>query len=199
MTMAALIRLAVPAALGLLAALLVACGGSGKGLIPAAQAGPLQSDFEAVAHAAESGDGSCAGTEAAVGRTEKDFYALPASVDAGLRARLKQGVENLRSRALAMCAQPAPAVTTATTPTVTTETTPTQTTPTTTTSTSATPPPSSEEGGGTEAPGEGAGKGKGQGKGKGEGDGKGVGKEESGEGGESEGASVGGASAGGGQ
>jgi hypothetical protein len=197
MTMAALIRLAAPVALGLLAALLVACGGSGKGLIPAAAAGPLRSDFEAVAHAAESGDGSCAGTEAAIGRTEKDFYALPASVDAGLRARLKQGVENLRSRALAMCAQPAPTATTNATPTVTTETTPTQTTPTTTTSTSATPPPPSEEGGGTEAPheGEGVGKGKGNGNGKGNGGGK----EESGEGEESEGASVGGSSAGGGQ
>jgi hypothetical protein len=198
MTMRALLRLALAAVLGVAAALLVACGGSGKGLIPAAQAGPLQSDFEAVAHAAESGDGSCAGTEAALGKTEKDFLALPATVDAGLRSRLKQGIDNLRSRALAMCAQPAPTVTTATTPTATTETT---TTPTATTTTPTTPtpaPPPSEEGGGTAAPGE---EGEGPGAGKGKGKGKGVGKDggEGSEEPESGGASAGGASPGAGQ
>lgn len=193
-----LVRLAVFGALGLAAALLIACGNSGKGLIPAAQAGPLQSDFEAVAQAAESGNGSCAATEAALGTTEKDFYALPGSVDAGLRSRLKQGIENLRSRALAMCAQPT--VTTTATPT-TTETTTTATTPT-TTSTATTPPPPSNEGGGTEAPGEGEGEGESEsaGKGKGNGKGKGVGKEgdEAAES-ESGGASAGGASPGSGE
>jgi hypothetical protein len=194
-TMRALIRLALAAALGLAAALLVACGGSGKGLIPAAQAGPLQGDFEAVVQAAEAGNGSCAGTETALGKTEKDFLALPATVDAGLRSRLRQGIENLRSRALAMCAQPAPTATTATTPTP--ETTP-ETTPTTTTNTATTPatPPPSEEGGGTAAPeeeGEGAAKGKGKGKGVGKDGGEGTGEAESG------GAGVGGASPGEGQ
>jgi hypothetical protein len=196
MTMRALLRMALAAVLGLTAALLVACGGSGKGLIPAAQAGPLQSDFEAVAHAAESGDGSCAGTEAALGKTEKDFLALPATVDAGLRSRLKQGIDNLRSRALAMCAQPAPTVTTATTPTPTTETTTTPTTPTTTNTTPTPTPPPSEEGGGTAAPGEegeGPGTGKGKGKGVGKDGGEGSGESESG------GASAGGASPGAGQ
>ncbi len=190
MTMRPSLRLAVAAALGVAAALLIACGNSGKGLIPAAQAGPLQSDFEGVAQAAEAGNGSCAATETALGKTEKDFYALPGTVDAGLRDRLKQGIENLRSRALAMCAQPT--VTTTAAPTTTTETTPTPTTPTTTTNTATTPTtPPPNEGGGTEAPGEGEGKGKG----------KGVGKEGGGEAGESEGAGAsGGASApGGGQ
>ncbi len=46
------------APLGVLAGVLISCGGSGKGLIPAADAGPLQGDFEAVAQAAENGDGS---------------------------------------------------------------------------------------------------------------------------------------------
>lgn len=185
------------AALGLAVAALVACGGSGKGLIPAAQAGPLQSDFEAVAQAAEAGNGDCAATETALGRTEKDFLALPASVDAGLRSRLREGIANLRTRALAMCAQPAATVTTTATTTTPTETTTTETTPTATTP--ATPPPKpappSHEGGGTEAPEE-----EGEGPGKGKGVGKGVGKEgdEAGEA-ESGGAGAGGTGSGEGQ
>lgn len=170
--------------LGVAAALLISCGSSPSGLIPAASAGPLQSDFEAVAKAARSGNGSCAATEAALGKTEQDFLALPASVDRGLRARLDQGISNLHEKALAMCAQPTTPATTATsqatTPTQTintaTETTPTATTPTQTTSTATTPTTTapSGQGGGTEAPGEGAesSESKGLGKGKGEGLGK---------------------------
>lgn len=164
------LRLRVPLAglLGVSAALLVACGGSGKGLIPTANAGPLQSDFEAVAQAAESGEGSCTATEAAIEKTESDFAALPATVDAGLRKTLNVGIANLRRRALALCAQPLPqststtktsttpttATSTQTAPTTTTtthtETSPTPTTPTPTTPTATTP------GGGTPAPGSGS-------------------------------------------
>jgi hypothetical protein len=164
-------RLRIPLAglLGVSAALLVACGGSGKGLIPTANAGPLQSDFEAVAQAAESGEGSCTATEAAIEKTESDFAALPATVDAGLRKTLNVGIANLKRRALALCAQPLPqststtktsttpttATSTQTTPTTTTtthtETSPTPTTPTPTTPTATTP------GGGTPAPGSGPG------------------------------------------
>jgi hypothetical protein len=140
------------------AALLVACGSSGKGLIPSANAGPLQSDFEAVAQAAQSGEGNCTTTKAAIAKTEQDFATLPAPVDPGLRKTLSQGISNLRRRALKLCEQPLPQATsstsapttttsTQTTPTTTTQTTPTQTTPTTTTPTSTTP------GGGTPAPG----------------------------------------------
>ncbi|HEY7961985.1 MAG TPA: hypothetical protein VID29_08700, partial [Solirubrobacteraceae bacterium] len=50
----ALVRAAAACALGVTAALLVSCGSSTKGLIPTADAGPLQSDFEAVAQAAQS-------------------------------------------------------------------------------------------------------------------------------------------------
>ncbi len=165
------LRLRIPLAglLGVSAALLVACGGSGKGLIPTANAGPLQSDFEAVAQAAESGEGSCTATEAAIEKTESDFAALPATVDAGLRKTLNVGIANLKRRALALCAQPLPqststtktsttpttATSTQTTPTTTTtthtETSPTPTTPTPTTPTATTP------GGGTPAPGSGPG------------------------------------------
>jgi len=164
---------------------MVACGSSGSGLIPAANAGPLQSDFEAVAQAAQNGNGNCLATESALGKTEQDFLALPASIDAGLRKRLRDGITNLRKVALAMCAQPSPGATTTTTqPTTTTSTTTTPTTPTTTTptstSTTTTPatPAEPNNGGGTPAPeeseeGPGKGKGKGEGNGKGESEGAG--------------------------
>jgi hypothetical protein len=164
--------------LGAAAALLVACGSSGKGLIPVADAGPLQRDFEAVAQAAETANGNCTATEAAIARTEDDFAALPSSVDAGLRRTLLKGIDHLRSRALALCAQPISTVTTnattstspptngttTTTPTTTTPTTPTQTTPPTTTE-----PPG--PGGGTPAPGQEAPPPSGGGTGAGEGNG----------------------------
>lgn len=194
MKMQTLIRLVVAALLGVAAAVLVSCGSSGTGLIPSASAGPLQKDFEAVAKAAASGNGSCAETESALGKTEQDFLALPASIDRGLHRRLQEGISNLHKRALAMCTQPESTATattetqtTTTQTTTSTETTPTTTSTTTPTITQTTPtttPPS--QSGGTEA-GEGeaeAGKGKGKGKGKGEGDGV---------------AGAGGASAGGGQ
>ena len=155
------LRILLTGLLGVLAALLVACGSSGKGLIPTANAGPLQSDFEAVAQAAESGEGSCTATEAAIAKTESDFAALPASVDKGLRKTLSLGIANLRHHALALCAQPLPQSTsTSSTPTTTTST---QTTPTTTTHTETTPttpttstpitPTATTPGGGTPAPG----------------------------------------------
>ncbi|HTR89182.1 MAG TPA: hypothetical protein VMG62_03620, partial [Solirubrobacteraceae bacterium] len=101
-----------------LALLVLACGGSTKGLIPTANAGPLQGDFEAVAQAAENAGGDCSATKAAIEKTERDFAALPASVDAGLHAKLSEGIANLRERALAICAQPLGLTATATTPTV---------------------------------------------------------------------------------
>jgi len=171
------LRAALTLALGALAASLIGCSSSGKGLIPLANAGPLQQDFEAVAQAAETGDGSCASTESALSRTEQDFAALPPSVDSGLRSTLRQGIENLRSQALALCTQPLPSSTATTT---TPKTTPSTTTPTTTpTETQSTPtetqPPAPEPsgpGGGTPAPSEEAEE-EGPGIGKGEGGGKG--------------------------
>jgi hypothetical protein len=179
------LRLIPAGLLGLGAALLVSCGSSNGKLIPLANAGPLQTDFEAVAQAAQTGGGSCAPTEAAILKTERDFSALPATIDAGLRSTLHQGIANLRSRALVLCAQPLAQSTAATTtPTTTTTTTTTRTTPTTptvteTTATSTTPtttpttPTSTGPGGGTPAPGAGetpppAGNGQGGGTGAGE-------------------------------
>jgi hypothetical protein len=155
-----LLRLTVAGLLGVAAALLISCSGSGTGLIPTGNAGPLQSDFEAVAQAAESGDGSCDTTESALLKTEQDFAALPASVDTGLRNTLHRGIENLRTRALALCAQPLPQATaTTSTPKTTTSTTSTTTTPTVTQTTSTQPTPTTSTptttspGGGTPAPG----------------------------------------------
>jgi cytoskeletal protein RodZ len=156
-----LLRILLTGLLGVAAALLVACGSSGKGLIPTANAGPLQSDFEAVAQAAESGEGSCTPTEAAIAKTESDFAALPSSVDKGLRKTLSVGIANLRHRALALCAQPLPSTSTTSTPTTTTSTqttpttttTDTETTPTTPTTSTPAPPTATTPGGGTPAPG----------------------------------------------
>ncbi|HEY2718277.1 MAG TPA: hypothetical protein VGI52_01505 [Solirubrobacteraceae bacterium] len=156
---ARVLRVATALALGALAAVLISCSSSGKGLIPVADAGPLQSDFEAVVSAAENGDGSCTSTESALLKTEQDFAALPSSLDNGLRNTLHQGIENLHTRALALCTQPLPQATvTTTTPKTTTSTTTSTPTETETTSTPSTPTPETPEpsgpGGGTPAPGE---------------------------------------------
>ncbi len=156
---ALLLRALLIASLGVLAALLISCSSSGKGLIPLSDAGPLQSDFEAVAQAAENGDGSCTQTESALLKTDQDFAALPTSVNSGLRNTLHQGIENLRSRSLALCAQPLPQSTiTSTTPKTTTSTTTSTPTETESTETQTTPAPETEgpsgPGGGTQAPGE---------------------------------------------
>lgn len=141
------------ALLCVLAATLSACGGSGAGLIPEGNAGPLRLDFEAVASAAESGNGDCAKTESELAKTEHDFETLPSSVESRLHARLAEGIERLRSQALLACKQPSDlgATTTATTgePTLTPPPSTTTTTTTTTTSSeenvetssSSTPPP----------------------------------------------------------
>jgi hypothetical protein len=140
MNMRMLIRVVVVALLGAAVAMLVSCGSSGAGLIPAANAGPLQEDFEAVQQAAESGDGNCTATESALGKTQQDFLLLPATVDRGLRAHLEKGIANLRKVALEMCEEP---TSTATTQTSTSTSTPsTQTSTTNTTNTTSTTPPS---------------------------------------------------------
>jgi len=153
--------------LGVAGPLLASCGSSGGGLIPTANAGPLQSDFEAVAQAAEHGNGNCAATDEAIQKTERDFAALPGSIDTGLRKRLHEGIGSLRADALEICKQPAPQATvtstsprtTPTTRTTPTATTPTQTTSTPTQSTPATTPTTTGTGGGTPAPGSSGGEG----------------------------------------
>ena len=141
------LRFAAAALLGAAAALLVSCGGTGAGLIPAANAGPLQSDFEEVAQAAKSANGNCAATEAAIAKTVADFKSLPSTVAPELRTTLQRGIAKLHEDALALCKQPLAGTTaTSTAPTTTTTsptTTPTVTEPTTSQTTSTTPPTTS--------------------------------------------------------
>jgi hypothetical protein len=178
----AIMRPLLAALLGLAAALLIACSDSGKGLIPASAAGPLQGDFEAVQQTAETANGDCTATEAALLKTAEDFSALPTSIDTGLRNNLRQGIANLQKRAREMCIQPSAASTlTTTTPKATTSTptttsTATTTTPTTPTTPTSTAPTTPGPGGGTPAPGEEEGEPEGEGdRGNGKGRGKGNG------------------------
>lgn len=109
---------------------LSACGSSVKGLIPGVKAGPLLGDFEAVQRAAENAGGDCSQTDSALRKTEADYLALPASVNASLRTTLRDGIENLSARAHELCTQPSTrTTTTSTTQTSTQSTTPTTTTP----------------------------------------------------------------------
>ncbi|MGI8559517.1 MAG: hypothetical protein ACR2ND_14645 [Solirubrobacteraceae bacterium] len=135
--------------LGVCTSLLIACGSNSK-LISSGNAGPLQNDFDSVASAVSSGD--CSGATAAVQKARSDLAALPAATDAGLKSRLRQGVNSLAQRAPLECAQATTQSTASTqstattTPTTSTQTTSTQTTttattPTTTTDTQTTPPP----------------------------------------------------------
>jgi hypothetical protein len=132
-------RLAVAGALGAGAALLVACGASGKNLIPVADAGPLQSDFNAISTAVANGD--CAGVDQALAKARADLTTkLPSTVDPRLRARLQQGLDDLAQTAPTECRKNQTSSTQTTTPT-TTATTTTTPPPTATTQTTTTPPP----------------------------------------------------------
>jgi hypothetical protein len=134
MSMRTDMKLSLAAVLAGSAALLSACGGS-SGLIPEGNAGPLRSDFEAVANAAESGNGNCGRTETAIARTERDFAGLPSGVDSRLRTRLSEGIEHLASQARVACRQPVGGgtATTATESSTTSKTSSTSTSTTTTT------------------------------------------------------------------
>ncbi len=116
MTVRRLTHLLPAGLLGVGAAVLVSCGSSGAGLIPAGNAQPLVKDFQAVEAAATKGNGDCTATKAALHTTERDFQSLPANVNAGLRSRLHEGIVHLQSLALELCAQP-PTGTTGTTTT----------------------------------------------------------------------------------
>jgi hypothetical protein len=129
-----LVRTLLACVLGVSAATLVSCGSSSSKLIPVADSSSLQGDFETVAQAAENADGSCSNTEGALLKTEQDFEALPASVDAGLRDRMREGINKLREDALSRCQEQSGTSTQKTTSTAKTTTPPkTQSTPTTST------------------------------------------------------------------
>jgi hypothetical protein len=138
-------KLSLAAIFAASALLIAACGGSGAGLIPEGNAGPLRADFEAVASAAEEGHGNCESTRSALTRTQKDFSALPSSVSSQLRSKLSEGISHLESQALKLCLQPSlnGATTTATTASKTSSPLTSTTTTTTTTTTEEEEPASS--------------------------------------------------------
>jgi hypothetical protein len=150
-------RAAVPyllaAVLGVAAAALVACGGSGSSsrrqFIPERSAARLRSALDDVRSAVD--DGDCNAAARAVVRAKGILVSLPSAVSDRLVARLDQGVDNLRDVAARECqkqqtqTQTQPTTTTTapqdTTPTTPTDTTTTPTTSTTTTGTGTTTTP----------------------------------------------------------
>jgi cell division septation protein DedD len=164
------LRLLLAGALGVGAALLVACGSGGANLIPVANAGPLQNDFNAIAYAVA--NGNCAAATSALQRAHSDAAALPSTVDPRVKNRINEGLADLDSTAPSECAKnststqttSAPPTATQTTSTQTTTTAPPPTTSTTTPTTTTTPPtttttppttttsPVPDNGGGTPGP-----------------------------------------------
>jgi hypothetical protein len=135
----AILRFVVAGALGAAAPLLVACGSGGSKLIPVANAGPLQNDFNAIANAVAGGN--CAAAQSALTRAQTDAANLPATVDRTLRDRIEKGLADLAATAPTECAKNSTTATqTTTAPTTNTQTTTTQTTTTAPPTTTTTPP-----------------------------------------------------------
>ena len=122
------LRVSLAAVLGVGAALLVACGASSSQLIPAGNAGPLQSDFDAIASSVRGGD--CVATKQGVQQAQQDLAALPGTVNARLLATLTTGVRTLAARAGTECRQNAAALTTSVPTQTQTQSTNTSSTPT---------------------------------------------------------------------
>jgi hypothetical protein len=128
------------AVLGVGSGVIAACGsGSGdrSNLIPQSSADRMKSALSDVRSAV--GDGNCDSAEQALARARGVLVNLPASVDEGLRTRLKQGLDNLRTIVPTECRQQSTSTPTTTPETTTTQSTATNTTPTNTTPTDTTP------------------------------------------------------------
>jgi hypothetical protein len=136
--------------LGAACAVLVACGGSGstKDLIPADQASQMIDQLDTIQNAVDRG--RCSGVDNEVVTLQGQINDLSNRVDASLKRRLQEGVNNLadiapdecfarRDRQQTTATTPTTATQTTTTQTTTTETTPTTTTPTTPETTPTTP------------------------------------------------------------
>jgi hypothetical protein len=138
--------------LGMSTALLGACGDGGtKGGIPSASGGELKSQITDVGQAVD--DGRCDDVPGQLKQVDEGIDQLPGTTDTQLVSALRDGAEQLRSRALEEC-EDTGTETTETTPEETettetppeeeappTETTPTETTPAETTPTPPPPPP----------------------------------------------------------
>ena len=95
------LRILLPCALGLIAALLVSCGDTSH-LIPGTDADAINQNIDAAASA--SGDGRCSRADSAVQRAQAHVEQLPSSVDPKLKADLEQGLARLRATAASECA-----------------------------------------------------------------------------------------------
>jgi hypothetical protein len=101
--------LAVVAATALGGVAQAGCGSDEGALLPRAGAGALRADLDAVQAALEAG--RCEDARSALTEVRGDLVNLPDGVDADLRARLQEGVDNLDQRVAAGCgesAQPEP-------------------------------------------------------------------------------------------
>lgn len=147
MTVRRLLPLLSALLLGVACAVLVACGASssGDGLIPDQQAATMIDQLDTIQSAVDRG--RCAGVDNEVAALQSQINDLSRKVDASLRNRLQEGVNNLADIAPSECFTQQQTQTTTTetttTTTTTTQTTPTQTTPppTTTQTVPTTPPP----------------------------------------------------------
>ena len=92
--------LAAAALVALAAGPLAACGSSGD-LIPASRAADLDARLDAVKTAVD--NGNCTAAQEAVAQARGAVLNLPSSVDAALRDRLQEGVDNLAELVPAQC------------------------------------------------------------------------------------------------
>jgi hypothetical protein len=138
------VRLPLAFLLGLATALLVACGGSNKKLLPQVSADRLKNDLADIRQAVDQQE--CTVAEQALATFRSDLQRVPNTVDRRLRARLREGADKLADRIPTDCQEPTtstesvPTTTTTTTTAPTTETTTTPPTETTTAPTTTTPP-----------------------------------------------------------
>lgn len=129
------LRVLVAAALGVLAAVLVACGG-GRGLLGGTEGNDLANRLDDVSNAVAAKD--CASARKAAAQLRVKAGRLPATVDPRLRRSLFNGASTVASRASAACRPKAKTTTTSVPTTTTTQTTTTLSTSTSTPSTQST-------------------------------------------------------------
>ncbi len=136
--MTTLLRSVLIGALGLCAALLVACGDS-NGLLPSDRGGDLGAKLDAVSSAVDAG--KCHQARSAGAELTRKISSLPASVDPKLKRALSDGARTVQRRARSDC-RPASTSTPSTSTTAPSTSTPSTSTPPPTTSPSTPSTPS---------------------------------------------------------
>jgi outer membrane biosynthesis protein TonB len=111
------VRYLLALALGVGAALLVACGAATKGGIPSASAGDLKSQIEDVRQAVD--DGRCEDVSGQLRQVDDSIDDLPATVDERLRQSLRDASNTLRRTAVSECSEGETTTATTTTETAT--------------------------------------------------------------------------------